>query len=111
MGHWIELSPDDIVKRKRTIDRAIQVNRFLFRPEFWEAYKAFEQAHFEMYSGPGQPAKLRLDMDRVRQLAGGLFKEDWMPMVSAKSGSHEEQRTYYQNLMDLLGKEIRGTPK
>jgi hypothetical protein len=110
VGHWTELSPDDVIKRKRTIDRAIQVNRFLFRPEFWDAYKAFEHAHFEMYTGPGQPAKLRLDMDRIKQLAGSLFKADWLPMVSAKAGSHEEQRADYQKLMDILGNEIRGAP-
>lgn len=111
VGHWTELSPEDVVKRKRTIDRAIQVNRFLFRPEFWDAYKEFEQAHFEIYSSPGQPAKLRLDVERVRELAGSLFKAEWMPLVSAKAGSHEEQRADYQKLMDILGDEIRGVRK
>jgi hypothetical protein len=109
IGHWTELTPDDIVRRKRTIDRAIQVNRFLFRPAFWDAYEEFEQAHFEMFSAPGQPAKLRLDVDRVRELAGSRFKAEWMPMFSAKTGSHEEQRADYQKLMDILGNEIRGT--
>jgi hypothetical protein len=108
VGHWTELTPDDVVRRKRTIDRAIQVNRFLFRPEFWDAYKDFEKAHFEMFTGPGQPAKLRVDTDRVQQLAGNHFKTEWMPFLSSKTGAHEEQQRHYQRLMDILGDEIRG---
>src|SRR5437764_14342370 len=42
IGHWAELSPDDIIKRKRAIDRLIQVNRYLFRSDFWQAYQRFE---------------------------------------------------------------------
>src|ERR1700716_4275284 len=56
VGHWADLSPDEVIKRKRAIDRSIQVNRYLFRSDFWSAYQRFEQSHFDMFAAIGQPA-------------------------------------------------------
>ncbi|MFL6797190.1 MAG: hypothetical protein ACJ8F3_07245 [Xanthobacteraceae bacterium] len=109
VGHWAELSPEEVIRRKRAIDRAIQVNRYLFRSEFWEAYQRFEQAHFEMFATVGQPAKLRIDMNYMRARLGDHFKSEWLPAVSSsKTGDHEDQRRLYQELMTVLGNEIRG---
>jgi hypothetical protein len=108
IGHWTELTPEDIIRRKRAVDRSIQVNRYLFRLDFWQAYQDFEQAHFEMFSAPGQPARLRLDVDHVRKLTGDLFKPEWLTFASAKHGDSAEQQRNYQALMSLLGKEVRG---
>lgn len=109
VGHWSDLSPDEVIRRKRSIDRSIAVNRYLFRSDFWEAYEHFENAHFEMFSGVGQAAKLRLDVPYIKERLGDLFKAEWMRFMSAKPGDHAEQRQAYQRLMDLLGAEVRGT--
>jgi hypothetical protein len=108
VGHWAELNPEEIIRRKRSIDRAIQVNRYLFRSEFWDEYRRFEEAHFEMFSAPGQPARLRLDLEHVGKRAGAAFQKDWTASASAKPGSHEEQVRHYQALMEILGREVRG---
>lgn len=108
VGHWTELNPDEIIRRKRAIDRAIQVNRYLFRSDFWDEYQRFEQAYFEMFSAAGQPARLRLDVEYVRMRAGDAFKNEWLPYCSSKPGGHEEQRNHYQALMEILGREIKG---
>jgi hypothetical protein len=108
IGHWADLSPDDIIKRKRAIDRLIQVNRYLFRSDFWQAYQQFEIAHFEMFATVGRPAKLRLDLKHVHDRVGEAFKPEWLPFVSSKPGDHNEQRKCYEALMEVLGKEIRG---
>jgi hypothetical protein len=109
IGHWADLNPEEVIRRKRAIDRAIQVNRYLFRSDFWDAYQRFEQAHFEMFAAVGQPAKLRMDMPYIRERVGDHFKSEWMACVSGKPGDHDEQRRLYQALMDILGSEIRGT--
>ena len=108
IGHWADLSPEEVIKRKRAIDRSIQVNRYLFRSDFWDAYQRFEQAHFEMFAAVGQPARLRMDLPYVRERVGEHFKNEWTAFVSAKPGDHDEQRRLYQALMNTLGKEIRG---
>jgi hypothetical protein len=108
VGHWADLGPEEIIKRKRAIDRVIQVNRYLFRSDFWETYQRFESAHFEMYAAVGRPARLRLDVAHLRGRVGEAFKPEWPDFVSAKGGDHEEQRAYYEALMEILGREIRG---
>lgn len=108
VGHWSEMTPEEVIRRKRAVDRSIQVNRYLFRSDFWDAYKAFEEAHFEMYAAPGQPARLRLDVDHVKKRTGDMFKPEWLASVSAKAGDRAEQERSYEALMNLLGKEVRG---
>ena len=53
IGHWAELSPDEVIKRKRAIDRSIEGNRYLFRSDFWDAYRRFETTHFDLFSAIG----------------------------------------------------------
>jgi hypothetical protein len=108
VGHWADLNPDEVIKRKRAIDRCIQVNRYLFRSDFWSAYQRFEQSHFEMFAAVGQPARLRLDIPYIRERIGDYFKSDWAPFTSGKVGNHDEQRDHYQALMHILGNEVRG---
>jgi len=108
VGHWSELSPEEVIARKRAIDREIQVNRYLFRSEFWDAYRRFEESHFEMFTTPGRPARLRLDLDHLRKRLGDYFKSDWLPFTASKPGNAEEQREHYQALMTILGNEVRG---
>jgi len=108
VGHWADLSPEEVIKRKRAIDRSIQVNRYLFRSDFWNAYQRFEQSHFDMFAAVGQPARLRLDMPYIRERVGDHFKSEWLPFTSGKLGNHDEQREHYQALMHILGNEVRG---
>jgi hypothetical protein len=108
VGHWAEMSPEEVIKRKRAIDRAVQVNRYLFNSDFWDEYKRFEKSHFEMFAAPGQPARLCLDLDHMRKLMAGYFKEEWLQAASSKPGNHVEQRESYQALMNTLGDEVRG---
>src|SRR5205823_1433668 len=89
VGHWAELNPAEVIKRKRAIDRSVQINRYLFRSDFWEAYQRFENAHFELFGTVGQPARLRMDMEYIRKRIGDHFSSDWLPAVSAQAGDHE----------------------
>jgi hypothetical protein len=108
VGHWAELSPEEVIRRKRAIDRVIQVNRFLFRSEFWDSYQQFEKSHFDLFAAVGHPAKLRLDVKHVRARIGDAFKNEWTPLLSPNAGDREEQQRNYQSLMTILGNEVRG---
>ena len=108
IGHWAELRPDDIIKRKRSVDRILQVHRFLFGPPMWTAYQTFELSHFDLYSRVGEAALMRLDMPYIRERLGDHFNTDWLPSVSSKVGDQAEQARNYKKLMDLLGEEVRG---
>ena len=106
LGHWSDLNPDEIILRKRSINSAFHVNRFLFDQAVWSAYQQFEKMHFDMYAAAGQPAKLRLDIDYIRLRVGELFKNEWATGLSQKGGDREAQKGADQSLMDALGRSI-----
>ena len=108
VGHWAELNPEEVIKRKRAIDRALNINRYLFGARFWDAYKAFETLHFEMFASPGQPARLRLDTSYVRERLGPYFKKEWENYLSTQPGSRQAQAESYNRLMDTFGSEVKG---
>jgi hypothetical protein len=108
IGHWSDLNPAEIIKRKRDIDRTFHINEFLFDKRLKALFNEFEAAHFETFSASGQPAKLRLDVEHVRKLMGPAYRPDWSSALSAKAGNIDQQTQAYQKLMERLGKEVKG---
>jgi hypothetical protein len=47
IGKWKEISPLQVIEKKRELDRQMYVYRFLFSPELFEAYRAFIRSCFE----------------------------------------------------------------
>jgi hypothetical protein len=109
LGHWSELNPEEVILRKRAIDRALHVNRFLFAEDVWDSYRQFETEHFDTWSTVGKPAKLRLDMECVTKRLGDAFKSEWAASVSAKGGNYQAQQAAYEALMNALGRSIDET--
>jgi hypothetical protein len=108
VGHWSELDPQEIIKRKRDIDRTFHVNEFLFDKRLRRLFAEFEAAHFDTFSTAGGPAKLRMDVDHVRRLMAHGFQADWHAALSAQPGNVDQQTQAYQKLMERLGKEVKG---
>jgi hypothetical protein len=109
IGHWAELTPEEVIKRKRAIDREVAVNRYLFHSDFWDAYRRFEEAHFDMFAAVGQPARLRIDPAHLKERVGEGFAKNLGDFASSKPGNHQEQSDLYHSLMHILGNEIKGT--
>jgi hypothetical protein len=107
-GHWSELEPTQIIKHKRSIDRAFNINRYLFGEAILQNYSAFIDAHFETFVGVGEPARLRLDQPFLKAQIGTFFKPQWDPSLSTWMGEYEEQARAYETLMGVLGKQVRG---
>lgn len=59
VGCWKDLTPPEVVKLKRRMDRIVHVNALLFSKEFLSKYNDFINAGYGTYSGWGQDARLR----------------------------------------------------
>lgn len=59
VGMWKELTPAEIVRRKRELDRHIYTYKPLFSTSFFEHYLAFTAATFRTNVGWREDAKLR----------------------------------------------------
>ena len=59
VGHWKELTPTDIIKKKRTLDQLVYTYSPYFDTTFKPAYDSFMTATFKPYVKMGGDAKIR----------------------------------------------------
>ncbi|WP_080381341.1 hypothetical protein [Burkholderia pseudomallei] len=107
VGHWKDVSPEDVIKAKRELDRTFNIYRHLFDEEIYGAYQSFIHALFETFIGAGLDAKIRshimgLDGDRTSHCA-----YTWNPAWSQKFATEnvvekKEVRNRYFRLMNAL---------
>ena len=66
-GNWLSMTPDDATRSKRTSDRLVYMNRFLWSPDFLEAYDGFGRTVFVQNRGPGRPFAFRANVERHKE--------------------------------------------
>lgn len=88
-GGWKELSPRDVIERKRMLDRLFYANRSFFSAEVLDDYQAFSDALFKTFTAPGADAQLRtamtsLDGDRAK-VYPGEWQQEWAALFVAEN--------------------------
>ena len=111
VGHWKDISPGDVIKAKRDLDKVFNIYRYLFDEKVYEAYRDFIQVLFETYAGAGQDALIR----SVVQSNNGdrkihcsyTWDEKWETKFSTRTIEESEtvQDCYYE-LMESLRKSL-----
>ena len=66
-GDWLLLSLDDATEAKRAADRIVYANKFLWSPEFMEAYRRFNTVAYVENRGPGKEFQFRANVTRHRE--------------------------------------------
>jgi hypothetical protein len=77
VGCWKELTPPDVVKVKRTLDRTMHVNAPLFPEIVSELYQKFIGLCYQSYTGWGKDATLRTQFERRKAAAKDGWKPSW----------------------------------
>ncbi|HEY0013178.1 MAG TPA: hypothetical protein VGB79_10045 [Allosphingosinicella sp.] len=98
VGHWQELSYDDIITRKRQTDRIVHANYAVFSPEFFASYRAFTDAIFETWGGYGTDAKIKAFPTPREATDTASFRQD----LYDPDAIH---RTYY-NMLGVIATEL-----
>lgn len=107
IGHWKDISPDDVIRAKRELDRTFHIYRYLFDDDVYAAYHAYIHMLFETHTGAGQDARIRSlieapDGDRTRH---GTYA--WNPawgerFASANVVDRADVLKHYTRLMEVL---------
>ena len=115
-GNFKELSPIDIVDRKRQLDKIFYTQREFFSDDFKTEYKNFMDLCFEPYSGMYVDAKIKSQLDLYKdgftKFHSNIKKDtikwsnDWTENFTNKTPASGEIEKSYYKLMDLLGKDI-----
>ena len=110
-GHFKEVTPPEVIKRKRDVDRTFYAHAPLFSNDFRAAYHAFADTCFSHYSGVGEDAKLRADR-RTQQVERrkAEWQRDWDAMFDDQAvSSPKEFDEAYNRLMDAFSGDV-GVP-
>jgi hypothetical protein len=104
IGDFRNFSPDKVIERKRSVDRAF----FSYRP-YWsdqtiEKYNQFMGAAFEFYSGYASNARIRTNMEQKKaafEQDGKTWDPKWDGMFSGQAAQGIDQ-DYYDLIRSLL---------
>ncbi len=107
VGYWKDISPDDVIRIKRELDRTMHVYRHLFDDALYDAYHALMLALFDTHSGAGRDARIRSSVagpNGDRSLHGSYaWHPAWAERFSASAPeSRDEIQRRYHALMERL---------
>lgn len=106
IGCWKDLSPIEVVRLKRVLDKKIYLAAPLFSPQFYSACMDFMNLCYETYSGWGEDAKLKTKFERRKKAAGSKWQADWENAYSIMPSDPVAIRKAYQALMQCFSEEI-----
>ena len=108
VGKWKEMTPLDIVERKRDADRLIFSSGPVFTEQFRDKYIALIDAMFDTYQGWGEDAALRTSADHRADAASRVGIE-WDPKWEhrfTREDNRKEIRAAYRELNDQLAHDL-----
>jgi hypothetical protein len=110
VGRFRSVDPQGALELKRSLDETIHVNRPVFSNEVMLAYNRFMTTVFEMYTGPGQNAKLRIDRRTLARERGGDWPPEWDDFFVEpdKAPSRADVKAAYTVLVDALAFDFGG---
>ena len=104
IGQWKELTPADIIKKKRVLDRTMYVSRPYWSDKAFASYCAFMRAAFEAWTGVGEDAKIRTWTDQYKKLEH--WDAAWEKYFSHKEPDISGVRQGYRQLMAVFAEQF-----
>lgn len=109
VGGWKDLTPMDMVARKRAVDKAMFTYRPFFSVELFATYDRFMAAAFEPYAGAGKDARIRSDLvtpDGDRRKHGKYrWKREWEGRFT-KERNKDAQRLAYTDFLKQMARDL-----
>jgi hypothetical protein len=110
VGGWKELSPIDVIARKRSVDRAIFTYRPFFSEELFITYQKFMHESFRPYGRAGIDACIRSDVESSngdrRRHCNNKWDPGWENRFT-KEQNHEAQREAYAKFLEQLARDLK----
>lgn len=105
-GNWKELTPIDIMRLKRELDKEMNINKPLFSEDLSKKYNAFMQLCFVSHSGWEHEEKIK-SLYELRQERDPNWLDDYIPYFDTNNvveGIKVKER--FDDLMACFRKEI-----
>lgn len=110
VGGWKELTPVDVIARKRSVDKAMYTYRPFFSKQLFDTYARFMDEAFADYGDPGQDARIRSDIvtqdgDRRRH-ARHAWDPEWEMRFTGERNK-TAQRQAYEDFLAQLARDLK----
>lgn len=112
IGRWKELTPPEVIKIKRDMDRVFFSVAPLFSQQAFEAYGEFIRACFDAYAGWGLDAQIRSGFVHRRQVCPDAWDPEWERLFTLNDNQEIRQedlgmiREQYNCLLTALVEDI-----
>ncbi|BCA53757.1 hypothetical protein W02_08970 [Nitrospira sp. KM1] len=110
VGGWKELTPIDVITRKRSVDRAIFTYRPFFSEELFTTYQKFMHESFKPFGGPGTDACIRSDVESPKGDRRSHGLKTWDPAWEnrfTKEQNHKAQEEAYAKFLKQLARDLK----
>jgi len=108
VGRWKEMTPRDVIAKKRAVDKAMYTYRPFFSAELFQTYETFMREAFAPFGGAGQDARIRSDIataDGDRRLHGPEWHAAWEDRFT-KERNKSAQREAYDAFLEQLARDL-----
>lgn len=105
-GNWKELTPVDILRLKREVDKEINIKTALFSDELITKYSSLMTLCFVSHSGWDHEEKIK-SLFELRQLHSMGWSEEWIPLFDTNNVIEATTlKERYDKLMTCFKKEM-----
>lgn len=104
VGQWKELTPMEVIKKKRNVDKIMYINRPYWSDSAFDSYTAFMAAGFETWTGVGEDAKIIAYTEEFEELP--QWNTGWASYFSSKEPDTNSIRQTYRNLMRIFSEQF-----
>lgn len=108
VGSWKEITPPEIIAKKRAMDKAMYTYRPFFSEELFSTYEKFMSEAFAPYGAAGKDARIRSGIktdDGDRTIHSVEWKPEWEERFT-KEHKNGEQRTAYNDFLKQLARDL-----
>lgn len=102
IGSWKESTPDEIVQKKRIIDKKVYIAAPLFTNYFFIEIQAFIKLCYKTYQGWGQNAKLLTDNSRRKEVFGKKWDKNWDTLFIENSNEITARRKLKESYFRIM---------
>ena len=109
VGAWKEITPLEIMSKKRAVDKAIYTYKPFFSDELFATYNKFMDEAFKPFGEAGTDAKIRSDIktgDGDRAVHSKGWKKEWESRFT-KERNKQEQREAYNDFLEQLVRDLK----
>jgi hypothetical protein len=105
VGGWKDLTPSDVISRKRSVDKAMYTYKPFFSKQLFATYERFMHEAFSTFGGAGQNARIRSDIETTdgsrRTHCHHPWQAAWEECFTKERNSDAQRQAYDQFLAQL----------